>query len=406
MARRDNALAITAPLIKSIIFAVFGFLVLALLWIQFGQIRFTEQKEYSAILTSANGMRVASPVTVNGVAVGRVDKVEIVNNNQAKATFTMDGYVPLTSATLARIRYKNLTGDQYLDLTPGPGTETAQKLEDGATIPIANTTSSLDIDALLNGFNPLLQGLQPEQVNQVSAEIVNVLQGQGGTINQVLSHVASFSGSLAQQDKVIGSVINNLNAVLGNLDAHSGDLNETVRAAQEVISKLGKDKTQLLDGLEGASKLASQVGDIAAALREGHDTFKQLGRAADRINDQGQGIDQTLRILPGMYIRLGRLSVEQAGYQFGACRVVLRLPGLDGQEWESPAIGPSDNSPWCSLDNVAPLQGADASWGPQGPFLGAEPWDGQAVVAGQRGVEDKKNFGHTVNRDANNGNGR
>jgi phospholipid/cholesterol/gamma-HCH transport system substrate-binding protein len=406
MARRDNALAIGAPLVKSIIFAIFGFLVLAILWIQFGQIRFTEQKEYSAIFTSANGMRVASPVTVNGVAVGRVDKVEIVNNNQAKASFTMDGYVPINTATLARIRYKNLTGNQYLDLTPGPGSETAPALEDGATIPISNTTSSLDIDALLNGFNPLLQGLQPEQVNQVSAEIVNVLQGQGGTINQVLQHVASFSGSLAQQDKVIGSVINNLNQVLGNLDTHSGDLNETVRAAQELISKLGKDKEQLTDGLEGASKLAYQVGDIAQALRTGHDTFEQLGRAMDRINDQGQGIDQTLRVLPGFYLRLGRLSVESAGYQLGICQVVLRLPGLDGQEWESPRIGPSENSPHCSSDNVAPLQGADAAWGPHGPFLGQSPWDGQQVVAGQRGVDDKKNFGHTVVRERANGNGR
>ena len=392
MARGGNALAVTAPLIKSVAFAVFGTLILAVLWIQFGQVRFTDQKTYSAIFSTVNGMRAASPVTFNGVTVGRVDKFELVNRDQIRATFTMDGDVPMTQATQARIRYKNLTGDQYLDLSEGPGYRTAATLPEGGTIPLAATTPSLDIDALLNGFNPLLQGLRPEQVNQVSTELITVLQGQGGTINQVLEHVASFSGSLAEQDKVIGNVITNLRTVLANLDTHSTDLDATVRALDELTSKLADDRRPLLDGLERIEKLAGQVGDIAATLREGHDTFVQLGRTANGLNDNGQELDRILRVLPGAYLRLGRVSVEQAGYQIGVCRLRLRLTGLDGNPYYSPQIGPSDNSPRCSMDNIAPLQGGDASWGPQGPQLPDTGWDGQQVTAGAR---DQRQHGMT-----------
>jgi phospholipid/cholesterol/gamma-HCH transport system substrate-binding protein len=378
MASRDNALAVTAPLIKSITFAALGVLILAVLWIQFGQIRFSDQKSYSAIFSNASGMRPSSPVTANGVAVGRVDDVEIYDNDEAKVHFTLDASVPLTQGTRAVIRWKNLTGDQYLDLSPGAGS--TQLLAEDATLPVANTSPALDIDALLNGFNPLFQGLQPAQVNQLSGELVSVLQGQGGTINSVLAHAASFSGSLANQDKVIGSVITNLNTVLGHLDAHSGQLSDTVLQAQKLVSQLNSNRDELISGLDKTSHLADQVGDIASALRSGHDTFTQLGRTAELFNDNGDELDRVLSLLPGFYLRLGRLSVQGAAYQVNACSVRVIVTGADGKPFYSPQIGPSDNVPRCSRDNVAPLQG-EAPTNEHGPQLPPENFDGQAVAA-------------------------
>jgi phospholipid/cholesterol/gamma-HCH transport system substrate-binding protein len=377
MANRDNALAVGPALVKTIIFAVVGFLILAVLWVQFGQIRFNSQKTYSAIFTSASGIQPASTVTASGVAVGRVDDIAVYENSQAKVTFTIDASLPLTLGTQAKIRYKDLTGDQYLDLTPGPGS--TQLLADGGTLPVSQTSPSLDIDALLNGFNPLLQGLQPAQVNQLSGEIVSVLQGQGGTINSVLAHAASFTGSLANQDKVIGSVITNLNTVLGGLDTHSAQLSDTVLQAQKLISQLSDDRRPLVEGTHTLGGVAQHIGDIIAAARTAHDTFHQLGEAASDFTDQGKEFDRILSLLPGAYLRLGRVSTNGAGYDFGACGVVLRLTGPDGKPYFTPQIGPSDNNKQCSRDDVAPLQG-EAPTSPFGPQQDLGPSDGQAVA--------------------------
>jgi phospholipid/cholesterol/gamma-HCH transport system substrate-binding protein len=400
MARRDNALAVTGPLIKTIIFAFVGVLILAVLWIQFGQIQFNKSKTYQAIFTSASGMQPASSVTANGVQVGRVDSIELYHNNQSEVTFTIDASLPLTTSTQARIRYKDLTGDQYLDLSPAPGAAPGAPLADGATIPVSQTAPSLDLDVLLNGFNPLLQGLQPAQVNQLSGELVSVLQGQGGTINSVLAHAASFSGSLANQDAVIGSVINNFNVVLGNLDGHSAQLSETVQAAAQVVRKLNDHRRELLDGFEKTSHLANKVGDIASALRDGHDAFRQLDRTARVFDVQLGEFNRILRLLPSAYLRLGRVSTDGALYSANACAVRLRLTGPDGQPFYTPQIGPSENNKRCSSDDVAPLagEGPTSSYGPDfptGPFddtkpapdngidrvkSGPGPYDGQAVA--------------------------
>jgi phospholipid/cholesterol/gamma-HCH transport system substrate-binding protein len=397
MARRDNALAVTAPLIKSIIFAVVGILILAVLWIQFGQIQFNKSKTYSAIFTSTSGMQPASSVTANGIQVGRVDDIKLINDKQALVIFTIDASVPLTTTTQARIRYKDLTGDQYLDLTPAPGSNPGQPLADGATIPVSQTSPALDLDVLLNGFNPLLQGLQPDQVNQLSGELVSVLQGEGGTINSVLAHAASFSGSLANQDHLIGSVINNLNTVLGGLDSHSAQLSDTVLQAQQVISKANRDRKDIYHGLDDLAGTTKHLGDVAKAARTTHDTLIELGRTAKIFADSSGEFNRILRLLPGAYLRLGRVSTGGAGYDFEVCGVVLRLTGPDGKPYFTPQIGPSDNNLQCSRNDVAPLQG-EAPTSAKGPAVTPlAPPDGQALAgdANEQGYveQHKKNPG-------------
>ncbi|MCU1649113.1 MAG: phospholipid/cholesterol/gamma-HCH transport system substrate-binding protein [Pseudonocardiales bacterium] len=377
MASRDNALAVGPALVKTIIFAVVGTLILAVLWVQFGQLRFNRQNTYSAVFQNASGMQPASAVTASGVQVGRVDDVELYDNDQSKVTFTIDASLPLTQGTRAAIKYADLTGDQYMDLSPGPGS--TRLLAAGATIPVAQTTPSLDLDVLLNGFNPLLQGLQPAQVNQLSGELVSVLQGQGGTINSVLAHAASFSGSLANQDKVIGNVITNLNTVLGSLDSHSAQLSDTVLQAQKLVSQLNNDRDDLLSGLHKTSDLANHIGDIASALRDGHDAFHELGRTAEVFNDQSEEFNRILTLLPGAYERLGRVSTGSASYSLVVCAVRLRLTGPDGNPFYTPQIGPSANNRRCSRDDITPLQNSPG-YPPNGPPESPAPFDGQTVA--------------------------
>ena len=69
---------------------------------------------------------------------------------------------------------------------------------------------------LFGGFQPLLQALSPEDMNRLSFEIIQVFQGEGGTVESLLSHVASLTSSLADKDAVIGSMIDNLTTVHGH----------------------------------------------------------------------------------------------------------------------------------------------------------------------------------------------
>ena len=70
---------------------------------------------------------------------------------------------------------------------------------------------------LFNGFRPLFTALNPDDVNKLAYEIIQVLQGEGGTVASLLRRTASLTNTLADRDAVIGRVITNLNSVLATL---------------------------------------------------------------------------------------------------------------------------------------------------------------------------------------------
>ena len=83
----------------------------------------------------------------------------------------------------AAIKYRNLVGQRYVALDQGAG-DLDPMLPPGGTIPLDRTTPALDLTALFNGFKPLFQALSPDDVNQLSGEIIQVLQGEGGTVDE------------------------------------------------------------------------------------------------------------------------------------------------------------------------------------------------------------------------------
>ena len=84
-------------------------------------------------------------------------------------------------------------------------------LRPGATIPVNQTRPPLNLTVVFNGFKPLFQALNPADINQLSFEIIQVLQGEGGTVNSLLARTASLTSTIADRDAVIGSLITNLN---------------------------------------------------------------------------------------------------------------------------------------------------------------------------------------------------
>ena len=94
----------------------------------------------------------------------------------------------------AQIRYRNLVGQRYVALTRAPASGGAA-LPPGGTHPAssADRRPALDLTVLFNGFRPLFTALTPEDVNKLSLEIIQVLQGEGGTIDSLLAHTASLT---------------------------------------------------------------------------------------------------------------------------------------------------------------------------------------------------------------------
>lgn len=105
---------------------------------------------YSAIFTDVYGLREGDDVRMAGVRVGRVQKIELVDNERARVDFVVQNDQKLYGNTIASVTYQNIVGQRYVGLSPGksggPAGDTV--LAAGATIPVERTDPSFDVTTL------------------------------------------------------------------------------------------------------------------------------------------------------------------------------------------------------------------------------------------------------------------
>ena len=218
-----------------------------------------ESVSYTARFTDVTGLKAGDDVRMAGIRVGRVDKVSL-DGAVAKVRFRVEKKQTVDSRTRASITYQNIVGQRYLGLSrddrtnpePLPGNE----------IPLDRTEPSFDISALLNGFEPLFSVLDPEQVDNITTAVIRSLQGDTGSIAQLIAQTSELAKSLTGDDDLLGRVITNLSDIVGVFARQRGEIDTVVRSTRDVLTGLSAQQDQFLKNIDVTTK----VIDRAAVL--------------------------------------------------------------------------------------------------------------------------------------------
>jgi phospholipid/cholesterol/gamma-HCH transport system substrate-binding protein len=296
----------------------------------FAQFRFTEGKTYFATFTNVSNMRTNSLVRIAGVEVGKVANITVNRDATVRVEFSAEDSVVLTEGSRAVIRYDNLFGDRYLALEEGTGG--VKKLNPGDTIPMQRTQPALDLDAVIGGFRPLFRALSPDQVNELSGQLLQAFQGQGATIGSFLDQAAAVTNTLADHDQLIGQVIDNLNAVLGSLGGQSDKLDKAVTSLSELIGRLSQRRTDISNAVAYTNAAAGSVADLMSQARQPFQkVVHETDRAAGLVVADHEYFEKIIDTLPDKYRELGRQGMYGDFFSFYLCDVVLKLNGKGGQ---------------------------------------------------------------------------
>ena len=318
---RDAVFAAAA--IRMTIFTAASVIVTGGLVMIMGNLGRGDQTTYKALFASASELVPGSSVRVAGVEVGKVTEVEFNGQTNALVTFQVDSGVPLTQESQASVRFLNLIGDRYMTLEAGTGS--GSRLAPESTIPLSRTTPALNLTALFNGFQPLFQALRPEDVNKLAFNLVKVLQGEGGTIQELLANTASLTNTLADRDALIGDVISNLNALMATVDDHHKELNDLIKALRGWFGDLAEDRDTIGDSLDNISGFAQTLSDLLTRSRPLlKKDVAELRRVLTILNDPTNRahLDQTLDLLPTMLARQTRIGVYGSWYNYYLCEFV------------------------------------------------------------------------------------
>jgi phospholipid/cholesterol/gamma-HCH transport system substrate-binding protein len=100
-----------------------------------------------ALFDSASGLTSGDSVEIAGVEIGKVGRISLSGDDQARVEIKIRGGVKLTEDVIASVRTKGLIGDRYIKLEQG-GSE--RYIKAGGRI--RETTPPLDIEELIGQF--------------------------------------------------------------------------------------------------------------------------------------------------------------------------------------------------------------------------------------------------------------
>ena len=293
-----NGRSLLAPLSKISLFTVITVFLTGVLGLTIANVQLGPTAGYTALFTDVTGLNTGDDVRISGVKVGAVTSIAVVDHKYAKVGFDIDASRRLPAAVTATIKYRNLVGQRYVALGTDVGDPNAV-LAPGATIPLARTAPALNLTVLFNGFKPLFQALNPNDVNTLAYEIIQVLQGEGGTVDDLLGHTASLTSTIADRDQVIGQTIDNLNTVLNTVNAHSAQFSDLISQLQQLVSGLAAERQPIGDAITALGSLTTATAGMLSASRQPLQAdIANLGTLSRTLSDSSDLVQHFVQFLP------------------------------------------------------------------------------------------------------------
>jgi len=264
--------------------------------------------ELKALVADAQNMSTRSPVRIAGVEVGQVTKVEAHSDDSELTEVTMeikDAGLPIHEDAELKIRPRIfLEGNFFVELDPGTGSE--PELDSGDTVPVAQTSGTVQLDEVLTS----LQGDTREDLKKL-------IQGYGDALNgEPLPGEDADQEPMTQGETAAESLNDSLDTAADALrgiaivnDATLGtelhDLSELVIAQSRVSETLAAKEEQLKDFVTNFNRtmaaFAAEEDNLQATIRLLPEVLEQANPALDNLNAAFPSTRAFAReILPGV----------------------------------------------------------------------------------------------------------
>lgn len=162
--------------------------------------------ERSAVFSDASGLKPRDGVRSAGVKVGYVTAIDL-KGATAVVHFQLNDDITITSKTTAAVRYR-IFGQRYVELI---GAE--QGKTQGALTQVRRSTKtipSFDVSTLFNGFKPVFDTLNADEINELQSNLLRVAQGDGRGISPVLKQIANITAYGNQRSEIITNIVTSL----------------------------------------------------------------------------------------------------------------------------------------------------------------------------------------------------
>lgn len=207
-----------------------------------------------------------SKVMVADVYVGRVRALTI-KNWVAVVTLELQNGVRLPRNATAKIGQTSLLGTQHVELAPPQTNPSPQPLRNGDTIDLKNSSAFPSTEQTLASIATLLRGGGVANLEVISDEAYNIVNGRGDQIRALLGKLDTFTAKLDEQVGDITHAIDAADRILAIAAAHNATLNSALTELPPLVKYLTDSRGRVIVAVESLGRFSDVTSRTLGATQ-------------------------------------------------------------------------------------------------------------------------------------------
>lgn len=294
-----------------------------------------EMKTVTAHFPRAVSVYDGTDVRILGVNVGRVTAV-IPEGNSVRVEMEYDASYQVPADAKAVIVTPTLVADRFVQLTPVY--DGGDVMADDADIPLPETAVPVELDRIYGSLQALTRALGPNGVNadgtldHLLEAGRNALDGQGARGNELIRELSAAAQTFGDGAGPLFEAVTHLAEFTGTL----ADNDRLVRAFMQDLTGVSRMLAEESDELDAAvAEVARAVGSIKGFVSENRDAFvtdiRKLTRVMTNIASETDNIETAVRVAP---VAMGNLHL---GFENVSGSQSSRV-GIGGNIWDADGL--------------------------------------------------------------------
>lgn len=252
---------------------------------------------YHAMFTEAGGLKVNDEVRIAGVRVGKVDEVELAGD-EVRVSFKVDDAAAFGGDTRAAIKVKTILGSMFLALEPAGG----GRLDEGATIPAARTSSPFDVVEAFEGLASTSAQIDTDQLAESLTTLADLTRNTPEEFRGALDGLSRLSSNVAAKDEQLNTLLVNLERVSTVLDERDQDIVELMEDSDVLFRALVARREAVHDLLVSSTTLSQELTRLIDQSREDlKPALAHLENVVAVLNKNEDNLDSSLRLMAPFY---------------------------------------------------------------------------------------------------------
>lgn len=273
-------------------------------------------RTFYAVYSDVEGLSQSSPVTINGLKVGQVTRIDFLNESGLLVVeFTVDKGFKFSKNSLAQIYGGGLIGGKSLAIVPEYESDLIAK--SGDTLPSAVEEGIMELvnerltplqvkvertvvsaDSLLTAFNQVFTPETREKL-RIAFEDLSVT-------------MASFKGTASDLNEIVMENSDNIDTTFKNLSEMSTNFSRFSDSLSKVdIAAMSRDMEKVVMDFQGISKDLQEGKGTAGKLLNDETVYNNLERATRNMEQ----LLQDIKLNPKRYVHFSVFGKNPEPYQ-------------------------------------------------------------------------------------------